>query len=177
MEGIMEGLLSTVHKVLILTPTRWESMAKYLPTELFIRKPAPKEWSAQECLQHMIDTEQVLIFRLHAFLAGQDLLPAFDPERQGTKLADGLDPVELVARFTQMRKDSLSVLEIITPVDLDRKSRHAELGIVSLREMLNEWAAHDLNHTIQAERAIMQTFIRDCGPWQPYFSDHWINAE
>ena len=44
-------------------------------------------------------------------------------------------------------------------------------------EMVHEWAAHDLNHTVQAERAIMQPFIRGCGPWQKYFSDHLVRTE
>jgi hypothetical protein len=30
--------------------------------------------------------------------------------------------------------------------------------------MIHEWAAHDLMHTIQGERALMQPFIADCGP-------------
>jgi hypothetical protein len=38
--------------------------------------------------------------------------------------------------------------------------------------MLNEWAAHDLMHTVQAERAIMQPFIAGSGAWKVYFSDH-----
>lgn len=32
-----------------------------------------------------------------------------------------------------------------------------------------KWPAHDLNHTIQAERSLMQPFIRGCGPWRKYF--------
>ena len=44
----------------------------------------------------------------------------------------------------------------LTPDDLKRRARHAELGMVSLGEMVHEWAAHDLNHTVQAERAIMR---------------------
>jgi hypothetical protein len=43
---------------------------------------------------------------------------------------------------------------------------------VSLSELLHEWAGHDLMHTVQAERALMQPFIQGCGPWQPYFRDH-----
>ena len=41
-----------------------------------------------------------------------------------------------------------------------------ELGVVSLRELLNEWAAHDMMHIVQAERAIMQPFIAASGPWR-----------
>jgi hypothetical protein len=29
-----------------------------------------------------------------------------------------------------------------------------------------------LNHTIQAERALMQPFMLGCGPWRPFFRDH-----
>ena len=45
---------------------------------------------------------------------------------------------------------------------------------ITLAELLHEWAGHDLMHTVQAERALMQPFIAGCGPWQPYFADHWI---
>jgi hypothetical protein len=29
-------------------------------------------------------------------------------------------------------------------------------------------------HTVQAERAMMQPFIRGCGPWLKYFVDHLV---
>ncbi len=53
-------------------------------------------------------------------------------------------------------------------------ARHAELGMVSLGDMVHEWAAHDLNHTVQAERAIMQPFILGSGPWRVYFQDYLV---
>jgi hypothetical protein len=43
--------------------------------------------------------------------------------------------------------------------DLPWHARHAE-PVVSPEEMLHEWAAHGLMHTVQAERALMQPFIR-----------------
>jgi hypothetical protein len=50
--------------------------------------------------------------------------------------------------------------------------RASELGVVTLGEMLYEWAAHDLNHTVQAEKALMQPFIAGSGLWRGYFRDH-----
>jgi hypothetical protein len=50
------------------------------------------------------------------------------------------------------------------------------LGTVTLAEFLHEWAAHDLNHTLQAERALMQPFIAGCGPWRGYFADHDLGS-
>jgi hypothetical protein len=38
-----------------------------------------------------------------------------------------------------------------------------------------EWAAHDLMHTVQAERAMMQSFILGSGTWRPFFLDHDVS--
>ena len=107
---------------------------------------------------------------------GKDF-PAFDPDKQGTQLSTHPSPPELAAEFARLRAESLQALSRIQPSDLGRKARHQELGIVTMGEMVHEWAAHDLNHTVQAERAIMQPFIRGCGPWQKYFSDHMVRTE
>jgi hypothetical protein len=60
----------------------------------------------------------------------------------------------------------------LKPEDLPRTAMHPERGEVSLGELLHEWGAHDLMHTVQAERALLQPFIEGCGPWRPYFADH-----
>jgi len=43
--------------------------------------------------------------------------------------------------------------------------------------MLNEWAAHDLMHTVQAERALMQPFIPGSGAWRVYFREHDVDLK
>ena len=42
-----------------------------------------------------------------------------------------------------------------------------EYGRTTLEMVLNTWAAHDLDHTMQAELALMQPFIPRTGHW------HW----
>jgi hypothetical protein len=129
-----------------------------------------------DCLRHLLDTEQyVFPVRVEAFLAGRDF-EAFNPDTQGTKPDADHKPADLAAEFARCRAASLTALSRVTPADLSRTARHSELGIVSLSEMLHEWAAHDLMHTVQAERAMMQPFIAECGPWRPYFSDHDVDA-
>ncbi len=169
----MENILNWARAVFITTPLRWESMAHTLPVELLSRPPAAGEWSALDCLQHLLDTEVIFNTRVKCFLAGQDF-PAFDPDKEGTRLGSTPSPLEMTARFTRLRQYSLDSLETITADDLKRRARHAELGMVALDEMVHEWAAHDLNHTVQAERAVMQPFILGSGPWQIYFQDHTV---
>ena len=167
----MENILDWTRAVLTITPIRWENMAHTLPAELLTRPPAAGEWSALECLQHILDSEPVYVARLKYFRDGQDF-PDFDPDEEGTPLGSTPSPQEMTARFTRMRKDSLASLAAITPDDLKLRARHSKLGMVSLDEMVHNWAAHDLNHTVQAERAVMQPFILGCGPWQIYYQDH-----
>ncbi len=167
----MDDLLEQVRSILISTPERWNDLVDSVPADLLARTPAPKEWSALECLQHLIDTERnVFPTRLRAFLAGADF-PAFDPDAEGTK-PGATSAVDMAAEFAHLRAASLALLTKVKPADLGRKSRHAELGPVSLDQMLHEWAGHDLMHTVQAERALMQPFIQGSGPWRHYFADH-----
>lgn len=169
----MNDLLTSASAVLSATPSRWASLAQAIPPELLSLAPAPGEWSALECLQHLIDTEPVFQFRIDAFLAGQDF-PAFDPDSQGTKPDARSTPPDLAGEFTRLRAASLEALDQLRPDDLGRQALHQELGRVTLSEMVHEWAAHDLMHTVQAERALMQPFIQGSGSWKEYFKDHWI---
>jgi hypothetical protein len=171
----MEKMLKWTRSMLTTTPGHWQSLSEKLPVELLSQAPAPGQWSALECLQHLIDTERIFRFRLQCLLEGKDF--PFNPDKQGTKLSTQPSPPELAAEFARLRAESLQALSRIELSDLGRKARHQELGIVTMGEMVHEWAAHDLNHTVQAERAMMQPFIHACGPWQKYFSDHLARTE
>ena len=173
----MDDILAWVRAVLSTTPDRWRNLTQTLPPELLSQPPRRGEWSALGCLQHIVDVEGVFQFRLKALLEGRESFPAFDPDREGSQLSPATSPEELAAEFSRLRRETLQALGGITADDLTRKARHQELGDVTLSELAHEWAAHDLNHTVQAERALMQPFIRGCGPWQRYFGDHMIQAE
>lgn len=167
-----DDILALTLAILPTTPLRWTALAQRVPAELLTQAPAAGAWSALECLQHLVDTERLVFpVRVRALLAGQDF-PAFDPDAQGELQAVPRLPDQLAAEFAALRADSLGLLATLTPADLGRQARHQELGIVSLSELLHEWVGHDLMHTVQAERALLQPFIHGCGPWQSYFQDH-----
>lgn len=168
----MFDVLKDSYTVLQTTPLRWSNLTRYLSDELLATHPAPGEWSALDCLQHLVDTERwVFPTRVKAFLAGEDF-PAFDPDSQGEISGRTLSGFDLASEFLAMREESLELLAKLVVKDLDLKAVHGELGPVTLGEMVHEWAGHDLMHTVQAERALIQPFILGCGPWQVYFADH-----
>ncbi len=167
----MDDLVEHVLSVLSTTPERWHALAGTVQGDLLARAPAPGEWSAVDCLRHLVETErEVFPVRVRAFLEGHDFA-AHDPDAAGARSGPA-DPGELVAQFEELRARSLQMLTGLETADLRRKARHAELGQVTLEQMLNEWAGHDLMHTVQAERALMQPFIAGSGPWRGYFADH-----
>ena len=170
----MIPLVRLVYPVLETTPQRWIQLASMLPPELFQRKPAPKEWSAYDCLRHLVDTERsVFPARVGYLLRGEDF-PAFHPDEKGKGLGGNITQFELAKEFARLRAGSLAQLSKVEEGDLSRSARHQELGMVTLGEMIHEWAGHDLMHTVQGERAILQPFIDGSGPWKRYFSDHTI---
>jgi len=172
----MNDNLARIRAILTTTPQRWNALVAALPDDLLRERPAPAEWSALECLEHLLDTErQVFPVRLRALRHERDI-PAFDPEQQGTQGSAARPASDLAAEFAQLRAASLAALAEVSEIEFGKHAQHSELGTVTLGELLHEWAAHDLDHTIQAERALMQPFIRACGPWQPTFAANRIES-
>ena len=169
----MNILVEQVQAVLSTTPERWQQLVSTIPGDLLARLPAVGEWPALRCLQHLLDTERLVFpVRLHAFLTGQDFVD-FDPNQQHSD-PDAQTPGQLAAAFARTRQNSLVLLSRVKDDDLGRTTQHPKLGIVTLAEMLQTWAAHDLMHTVQAERALMQPFLPGSGPWRSFFRDHEI---
>lgn len=173
----MNAILPRVLGILESTLERWQRLAAVLPGELLATRPAPDQWSAVECLHHLLETEPVFAFRLQAFLNGMPEFPGYNPDAPENRLPADFQLVRLLDDFASRRDASLHTLRQVGADDLSRASRHAELGPVTLDQLLHEWAAHDLNHTIQAERALIQPFIQRSGPWKVYFSDLVIEAQ
>jgi hypothetical protein len=172
----MSDTLSRIRAILTTTPLRWTQLAETVPDDLFRLRPAPGEWSALECLQHVIDTERQAFPQRLAALRRQQDIPAFDPETQGTQGTGDDTPAALAATFAELRAAHLALVAQVTEAEFGYGGGHSELGPVTVGELLHEWAAHDLDHTIQAERALIQPFIRGCGAWQLYFSANRIDA-
>ena len=168
----MDEIVQRATRVLQTTPAHWLTLCRTVDGALLGMRPAPGEWSAVECLLHLVEAErEVFPVRLQRFLAGQDF-DVFNPDEGAPPEAARLEPLALATEFEQRRTDSLRLLAGVGAPDLQRTALHPELGRVSLDQMIHEWAAHDLMHTVQAERALMQPFIAGCGPWREYFLDH-----
>lgn len=149
---------------LAATPSRLRDLVLATPTIVFDAPPAADEWSPRQVLDHLVQVEaEVFPSRIEAFVSGEDTMPdvsnhPFDPDATGD---------DLVARFASLREAAVAQVRALAPDDLDRHMTHATYGDVTLEQMLTYFVAHDLNHLIQIERAIMQPLIPETGPWRP----------
>lgn len=174
----MSDLIRRTIAILRGNGERWRGLATGLDRDLFARPPAPGEWSALQCLGHATDTEaNVFRARIEAVLSGQPEVPNFDPDTQSTPITTSTDPAALAERHSALRAKSLELLATVADTDLRRTSRHAQLGVFRLDQLISEWAAHDLMHIVQAERAVMQAFIPESGPWRYNFVDHDVDLK
>jgi uncharacterized damage-inducible protein DinB len=174
MNTMTQDILTRSKSILETTPARWLKLIEEVPLELLILPPAPNEWSALQCLQHIVDVERSSFpVRLKALMAGQPF-PGFNPQANGTKAEP---TIGLAAEFDTLRKQNLYQYAKVTDADLANEALHAEYGTVTMSQFLHHMAAHDLMHTVQAERALMQPFIRGCGPWVVNYSDHLVKLD
>ena len=103
----MDKTIEHIHAVLETTAKRWSEMAATLPAELLARVPAAGEWSAIECLHHLIDVEkQVFPFRVDTILSGKDLT-VFDPDEQSGEFDHSRTAADLAAEFDRLRRESI----------------------------------------------------------------------
>lgn len=137
-------------------------------------KPAPDRWSIAEVLAHLNDVEsKIYRTRLQQFLDEEDLplLIAYDQEaayaegRYSGKLGR-----EQLKKFAGERWHSLALLYQLPPGAELQVGRHTKFGRVSLLQILNEWAYHDLGHIRQiAELYRAGLFYPEMGPYRDYY--------
>src|ERR1700730_11396592 len=121
----MNNILEWSKSIIVTTPVRWLNLVESVPAELLLMRPAPDEWSALDCLQHLVDAERDSFpVRIKALLAGTSF-PGFNPSNRGPKAPP---TIALAAEFVNLRKANLALLNQGTEADLDRQALHAEYG-------------------------------------------------
>lgn len=120
------------------------------------RRPGPGDWSALECLAHIVDAELVSSARYRWILAHEepDLLP-YDQDLWIDRLhAPPEDAPELLALFEALRAANLSLWARTPVAARDRAGIHRERGPESYGLTFTLIAGHDRFHLTQARRAL-----------------------
>ncbi len=129
-------------------------------------KPAPERFSVAEVLAHLSHSERHCYrMRLDRFMA--ETRPTFesDDAQMYLDLYRGADPQRAFAQFKDQRESNIEFLRDLPEGAGDRVALHREFGEITLAEMLNEWALHDLGHIRQvAELVRARKYQAGAGP-------------
>lgn len=152
--------------VLEVTPEILRGLMTELTEEDARWKPATDRFSVAEVLAHLSHSEgHCYRTRLDRFMA--DARPEFesDDAQMHLDLYRDADPEDAFDHFEEQREMNIEFLRDLPAGAGDRKAVHQEYGEITLAQMLNEWALHDLGHIRQiAELVRARKYQAGAGP-------------
>jgi len=153
------------------TPILVETMLRDLPGDVLQWKPAADRWSISEVLAHLVHAELVFCGRVRRFVAEESpALEVFEqPDPAGPKAYSRGAAGEHLAEFAGARRAAVALLRSLPGFAGARTAQHSAIGHITLSQMMNEWASHDLGHLRQiAELYRARVFYPHAGPFQKY---------
>jgi len=158
--------------LLARTPATLDVLLRDLPDTWIAANEGDQTWSPFDIVGHLIHGERTdWIPRARIILEHGDARP-FDKFDRFAQFAvsKGREMPALLDEFALLRQNSLKELTALnlTDADLDRRGRHPELGVVTLRQLLSTWVAHDLDHIVQISRVLARQYSDEVGPWRAY---------
>ena len=123
-----------------------------LGDELAGWRPASAQWSANECVGHLIEADRRgFAGRIERIRATDGVAEVgWDQVAVAAARRDWERPVaEVVDEFRTGRDAGIAIVRSLRPDELGRHAIHARVGVVTISELLQEWVFHDRNHIRQ----------------------------
>jgi hypothetical protein len=158
--------------ILARTPATLDALLRGLPDGWIAAHEGGDTWSPYDVVGHLIHGERTdWVPRARIILEYGEARP-FDKFDRFAQFAvsETRALASLLDEFRTLRQESLRELAALSVrnVDLDRRGRHPELGVVTLRQLLATWVAHDLDHVVQISRVLARQYTDEVGPWRAY---------
>ena len=158
--------------ILARTPATLDALLRGLPDGWIAAHEGGETWSPFDVIGHLIHGERTdWVPRARIILEHGEAraFTKFDRFAQFA-VSEGRTLASLLDEFALVRRENLRELASlgITEADLERRGRHPELGVVTLRQLLATWVAHDLDHVAQVLRVLARQYSDEVGPWRAY---------
>ena len=170
----MEFELTHAVDILRRTPATLNSLLRDLPEPWPVQNEGPETWSPYDVIGHLIHGEEADWIPRAKIILEYGETRAFEPfDRVAMfEASKGKSLGELLDTFAQLRAENLRELQALNLTSdlLDKRGRHPELGVVTLRQLLSTWVIHDLGHIRQIARVMSKQYRDAVGPWKAYLS-------
>ena len=158
--------------ILARTPATLDALLRGLPDGWIVAHEGGDTWSPFDVIGHLIHGERTDWVRRARIILEHGEARAFDTFDRLAQFAisEGRTLASLLDELAALRQENLRELATLrlTDADLDRRGRHPELGVVTLRQHLATWVAHDLDHVVQISRVLARQYSDEVGPWRAY---------
>ena len=157
--------------VLRRTPDVLRALLAGLPETWTETPDTPGGWRPRDVVGHLISGELSNYLERAKRILEHGASRAFDPFDRFEMLERDRDASldELLDRFSALRAKSIAEFEaIVSEDDLPKRGLHPAMGEVTLEQLLNTWAVHDLDHTAQVFAGMAGSHDAAVGPWKQY---------
>jgi hypothetical protein len=157
-QGYQQALLDLLEgkdplDVLASTPEKIEDACAEVDLAVLQKAPEAGEWSVEEVLGHLLDSEVVHAFRWRLTLAQPgSTLTGYDQDAW-TGLARPSFP-EMLAAFSALRRANVWLAEETPSGEWGKAATHAERGPQTFELLLQTAAGHDLAHLRQITQTL-----------------------
>ena len=170
----MEFELQHAIELLGRTPSTLNSMLRDMPEVWLVQNEGPETWSPQDVVGHLIHGEETDWIPRARIILDHGEARAFEPFDRVAMFekSKGKSIAELLDTFALLRRESLHELNEmkLTPTLLEKRGKHPELGVVTMKQLLAAWVVHDLGHVRQIVRVMAKQYREAVGPWRAYLS-------
>lgn len=167
----MERTVAEPMEILRRTPEVLRALLRGLPQAWTGTPDTPDGWLPRDVVGHLITGEETDWLARTRRILDHGTGKAFDRfDRFAMLERDRGVPLDaLIERFATLRARNLAELEgLVGDSDLDRLGMHPSLGEVTLGNLLNTWAVHDLDHVSQVFAGLAGSHDAHVGPWKTY---------
>jgi hypothetical protein len=158
-------------RILRQTPGILRNLLSLAAREQLDWRPSSERWSITMVLAHLAEVEiqgfrnrfQAMLDADRPLLASYNQLALFQQQAQ-------FDPYGEMARFEEERGETLALLQGMPDGAGERSGQHEELGSITIAQLLNEFAFHDLGHIRQViELYRSHVFYPEMGVYRGYY--------
>ena len=170
-DNLAGSKISEPMEILRRTPEMLRILLAGLPDSWTDTADTPDGWRPRDVVGHLITGEQTdWLARTHRILEDGTSKPFDRFDRHAMLDRDrGATMEQLLDQFAELRAKNLAEFEtLVSDADLDRRGQHPSLGEVTLDNLLNTWAVHDLDHIGQIFAGLAGSHDTDVGPWKHY---------
>jgi uncharacterized damage-inducible protein DinB len=162
------SLLQPPVSLLEKTPAILEALLRDVPADILEWKPAADRWSISEVLEHLLAIEQLYGDRAKRIVVDNNPTLARYEESDQAQIRKKTAR-QYLDEFVALRQAHYFFWHGIPSSAGSRTGVHPEMGAVTLLQLLNELANHDLGHLRQiAELYRTKAFYPNAGPFQRY---------